>query len=99
MRFIEEALALAMSVKPADTVTAAYMLETAGYSPVLRDTLLKMQPEEARTPEYHMICTLLRQLQSQVAIGKENLLSAAASAPMHGTLFCLRHLMEKYLFR
>ncbi|GLV20132.1 THADA, partial [Carabus blaptoides fortunei] len=99
-RFIQDALALAASVKPADTVTAAYMLETAGYSPVLRDTLLKLRPaKETRTPEYHMIVTVLQQLQAEVEIGKENLLRAAAMAPMHGTLFCLRHLMDKYLFK
>ncbi|GLV43316.1 hypothetical protein CBL_03859 [Carabus blaptoides fortunei] len=46
-----------------------------------------------------MIRTVLQQLQAEVVIGKENLLRAAAIAPMHGTLFCLRHLMDKYLFK
>lgn len=43
---------------------------------------------------FHALVHLKAQLEREMNIAEKDILLAASSAPMYGTLFCIRHLMH-----
>lgn len=72
------------------------MFETCLISPVLQELLSCTHGITCKN--YLLMKVIFVNLEKQVEIGKNSLLKAASSSPMHGTLFCLRHLIENHLF-
>ncbi|XP_020280401.1 thyroid adenoma-associated protein homolog isoform X2 [Pseudomyrmex gracilis] len=97
---IKTALALGNSIRPIDSVTAAYMLKISKLSPVIKNVLQKYSKEcsiednikDAVTLQ--LVSLLYERLQIALSLAKQNIGMAIVKCSLYGYLFCMRSLLS-----
>ncbi|CAG9788434.1 unnamed protein product [Diatraea saccharalis] len=92
---LEDILRQASSLKPADTVSAAYKLI------LLKRTLPEYVLETCQAPRsqsepvsYALLHVLLRSLEAQLQRCSHDITAAPTHGPLYGTLHCIRHVLQ-----
>nr|XP_012149021.1 PREDICTED: thyroid adenoma-associated protein homolog [Megachile rotundata] len=98
---IKVAIELGNSIKPIDSVTAAYMLKLSTLSPVVQSVLEARfdltEPVDENITEtviLQLILILLKKLQQSLVCAKENIVTTVTKHSLYGYLFCIRSLLE-----
>lgn len=97
---LEKAVKMTYSVRPSSPTTAAYILETLMYSPtisVVLNNVMLIPPGKRYSPEYLMMRFLCIQLRCHYEMANTSLIIAVRSSPIHGIMYCVRHLLGKFL--
>ncbi|KAK3932204.1 Thyroid adenoma-associated protein-like protein [Frankliniella fusca] len=81
---------LASSIRPADCISAAYLLELCCLHTLKTDDSSNHLSEAV----FKAVTALKTQLESELNVAHHNILQAASKGPMYGTLFCIRHLLQ-----
>ncbi|XP_017767432.1 PREDICTED: thyroid adenoma-associated protein homolog [Eufriesea mexicana] len=93
------AIELGNSIRPIDSITAAYMLKVCLLSPIVQDVLennfgLKIQSEDTKAaPLLQLILILLKILKDSLTLAKQNIVKAVTKHCLYGYLFCIRSLL------
>lgn len=88
-KYIDETLRLGSSIRPPDSISAAYYM-----SLLATYTQLKSEMNIDFGTAYFCLSTTLESLKSELAVAKESLLQAACTGPLYGYLFVIRHLLQ-----
>lgn len=88
---------MASSIKPSNTLAAAYTFEICLLSPYIHDAIRALLGEghSDNGPLLDLITLLILELKKQFKKCQENMYDAAKSVSMYGVLFSIRHLMQK----
>ncbi|KAK4882973.1 hypothetical protein RN001_006292 [Aquatica leii] len=106
--YIDKCLSLAINIKPMQTISAAYMLNVCLRAPNVRTILLdKLQRVDIHLCDvgsqnqiwtsdtsYLMLLLLHAELSVCLTIAQQNIHEGATSKPIHGLIFCVRHLLN-----
>ncbi|EFN66762.1 Thyroid adenoma-associated protein [Camponotus floridanus] len=93
---IKVALELGSSIRPIDSVTAAYMLKVSKLSPVIRNILCDYCSAEDNMIEaitLQLVLLLYRKLHEALILAKQNIGMAIVKCSLYGYLFCIRSLL------
>ncbi|EFN89985.1 Thyroid adenoma-associated protein [Harpegnathos saltator] len=93
---IEVALELGNSIRPIDSVTAAYMLKISMLSPVIKNVLCdyyNMDDNITETVALHLVLLLYRKFQEALVLARQNIGMAIVKCSLYGYLFCMRSLL------
>ncbi|KAI4501053.1 hypothetical protein M0802_003856 [Mischocyttarus mexicanus] len=97
---INVATDLGNSIRPIDSITAAYMFKVCMLSPLLQQVLRKyynMNDFSNEIPEsdiLQLILFLIRKLEVSLMAAKENIVMAVTKYSLYGYLFCLKSLLS-----
>ncbi|XP_076685887.1 thyroid adenoma-associated protein homolog [Andrena cerasifolii] len=99
--YVRVALDLGNTIRPIDSVTAAYILKVSMLLPGLQDVLLT----EFGLPELHesvpegivirLIMILLTRLKDSLILARENIVTTVTKHSLYGYLFCIRSLLQE----
>ncbi|XP_044736983.1 thyroid adenoma-associated protein homolog [Chrysoperla carnea] len=90
---IDACMKLATSKKPADCITAAYLIHLILNYPESACNVLKSRTNsDIDCPYYLTIRLLIDQLQNDILVAKQNIVTAAGTAPLYGCIFIIRYL-------
>nr|XP_012233310.1 PREDICTED: thyroid adenoma-associated protein isoform X1 [Linepithema humile] len=93
---IKVALELDNSIRPIDSITAAYMLKISKLSPVIRNVLCNycnVEDNISETITLHLVLLLYGKLQKALVLAKENIGMAIVKCSLYGYLFCIKSLL------
>ncbi|KYQ58279.1 Thyroid adenoma-associated protein [Trachymyrmex zeteki] len=85
------------SVRPIDSVTAAYLFKIAKLSPIIKNILCDYYNVEDKVTEaitLQLILLLYEKLREVLTLAKENLGIAISKNSLYGYLFCIRSLLS-----
>ena len=97
-RRFQNVISLMTSSKPPDTLTGSYMTRLLRSAPALHWVLadsLSILHAKAFHPDFLLVVYLRNLLSRQIQVSKNDLLEAAGSGPMYGTLFVLRNILKE----
>ncbi|KAL6425099.1 hypothetical protein ACFW04_009413 [Cataglyphis niger] len=93
---IKVALELGNSIRPIDSITAAYMLKISKLSPVLKNILCNYCNTDDNVTEaitLQLVLLLYKKLHEALALAKQNIGMAIVKCSLYGYLFCIRSLL------
>ncbi|XP_014468567.1 PREDICTED: thyroid adenoma-associated protein isoform X2 [Dinoponera quadriceps] len=99
---IKVALELGNSIRPIDSITAAYMLKISMLSPVIKNVLCDYYNIDDNVTEamiLQLVLLLYRKLQEALALAKQNIGMVIVKCSLYGYLFCIRSLLSDYNLR
>ncbi|XP_029175786.1 thyroid adenoma-associated protein isoform X2 [Nylanderia fulva] len=94
---IKVALELGSSIRPIDSVTAAYMLKVIQLSPVIKNILCDYCNVEDNITEaitLRLVLLLYTKLHEALTVAKQNMGMAIVKCSLYGYLFCMRSLLS-----
>ncbi|CAL7943054.1 unnamed protein product [Xylocopa violacea] len=93
------AIELGNSIRPIDSITAAYMLKVSILSPVVQNVLedqfglTKWTKDVTGTAVLQLILILLKKLKESLVLAKQNIVKTITKHSLYGYLFCIRSLL------
>ncbi|XP_024083106.1 thyroid adenoma-associated protein homolog isoform X2 [Cimex lectularius] len=104
--FLSNSISLASSIRPPDSISAAYFVSLLISVPTVDDILKKEYENAIQIPNlkqelgaYICLKLLLDQLQNELTLAKKSLLKASCSGPMYGLIFVIRHIFHEVNFK
>ncbi|XP_053978805.1 thyroid adenoma-associated protein [Hylaeus volcanicus] len=95
------AIQLGNSIRPIDSITAAYMLKISMLSPVIQNVLdipldlMKQSDNKVEAIILELILILLNTLKKSLILAKENIVMTVTKHSLYGYLFCIRSLLHE----
>ncbi|XP_076752598.1 thyroid adenoma-associated protein homolog [Xylocopa sonorina] len=93
------AIELGNSIRPIDSITAAYMLKVSILSPIVQDVLedqfdlTKWTKDVPRMTVLQLILILLKKFKKSLVLAKQNIVKTITKHSLYGYLFCIRSLL------
>ncbi|XP_034189800.2 thyroid adenoma-associated protein homolog [Osmia lignaria lignaria] len=99
---ITVAVDLGNSIRPIDSITAAYMLKLSALSPIVQSILetrfgstKSLDENTIETIILQLILILFKKLKQSLILAKENIVTTVTRHSLYGYLFCIRSLLEE----
>lgn len=98
---ITVALELGNSIRPIDSITAAYMLKVGMLSPVIQNVckislgLIKQSENISEAIILQLILILLKRLKECLILARKNIVMTVTKHSLYGYLFCIRSLLHE----
>ncbi|KAG7199268.1 hypothetical protein KM043_018130 [Ampulex compressa] len=100
-QMIQVAFELGNSIRPIDSVTAAYMLKFSMLSPLIQEVLhthFEYQDNYSDVPDavvLQFVLLLMKKLEASLTLAKKNIVLTVTKHSLYGYLFCLRSLLNE----